>query len=372
MPFIIPTISTLQQQALADIATADLPGAQGGLLRNSILRVLAYVQAGFSWLHYGYLDYIAQQAVPYTATDTALEAWGAFKGLVRNVAATATGTVTFTGTNTTPIPDGTTLIRTDGAQFVTTALGTISSGTATVAVSASLAGSAGNTITGTVLNLGQSIAGVNATATVAADIGGGADNETDDSLRTRILLAFAQVPNGGSISDFTSWILSVPGVTRAWVASFGPGNVTGYFMEDEAEAAFNGFPQGTNGVGTFETRGSPTATGDQLAVSNFVYPLRPVTSIFYAYAPVAQPINITVANLSPNTSAIQAGITTAITAQFVNLGSPLGSEIYPSDIYDAIASVTGIQRFTLSSPSAPVAITVGNLPTLGTTSFSGP
>ena len=48
-----------------------------------------------------------------------------------------------------------------------------------------------------------------------------------------------------------------------------------------ARPCHGGFPQGTNGVAALETRDT-AATGDQLAVANYLYPLRPVTPIVYA------------------------------------------------------------------------------------------
>jgi uncharacterized phage protein gp47/JayE len=67
----------------------------------------------------------------------------------------------------------------------------------------------------------------------------------------------------------------VPGVTRAWCApnGFGSGTVVVYTMWDSAEAAHNGFPQGTDGVSQNERdrearRGasSPLATNLSLLI----------------------------------------------------------------------------------------------------------
>ena len=61
-------------------------------------------------------------------------------------------------------------------------------------------------------------------------------------------------------------------------------------MMDVSEAAHGGFPQGTNGVAGAETRDT-AATGDQLAVANYIYPLRPATALVYACAPASQAVN---------------------------------------------------------------------------------
>ncbi len=40
--------------------------------------------------------------------------------------------------------------------------------------------------------------------------------------------------------------------------------------------------------------------------------------------------------------------------------------VYPSDWNGAIDSVAGLTRYAITSPSAPVVVPVGYLPTLGT------
>lgn len=59
--------------------------------------VLADVDAGMAHLHYGYLDYIALQATPATATDEYLAAWAALKGIYRKPATAAQGKIQLTG-----------------------------------------------------------------------------------------------------------------------------------------------------------------------------------------------------------------------------------------------------------------------------------
>ena len=53
-----------------------LPNADG-FLRRAVLRVLAWVQAGLAYLHYGYLDWISLQSTPFTSTGEYLEGWAA-------------------------------------------------------------------------------------------------------------------------------------------------------------------------------------------------------------------------------------------------------------------------------------------------------
>ena len=91
MPFIRPTLTDLRNQVTQDIASG-FPGADP-LLRFSNLNITGVAQANMANLHYGYLDWIAKQAVPFTATDEYLEGWAALKDIYRQAATSASGTV---------------------------------------------------------------------------------------------------------------------------------------------------------------------------------------------------------------------------------------------------------------------------------------
>ena len=380
MPFSRPTLTTLRTQAMQDITASDLPGADG-LLRRSALRVLAWVQAGLAHLHYGFLDWISRMAVPFTAEAEFLEAWAALKGVTRKAPSATTGTATFAGTNGVVIPAATAVNRSDNVGFVTGSAVTIASGSAVVSMTAAVAGSAGNFDAGTVFTLAVAIAGVSPVSTSSAQVTAGTDLETDDSLRTRMLQVYAAPPQGGDRMDYIEWALSVPAVTRAWIAPMlmGPGSVSVYVMMDVANASHQGFPQGTNGVSTGDPRAAP-ATGDQLTVANAILPVQPVTALVYVNAPIAYPVNVTVADLGANnTAAMQSSITAALVDMFLRLGQVGGTvdptlgthwpPLEPSDFYTALAAIPGLADFDINAPVDAVTSPPGNLPVLGTVTF---
>lgn len=374
MPFSRPTLSDIQTQVAQDI-NAKLPGADA-LLRFSNLGITGRAQAGLAHLHYGYLDWIAKQAVPYTATGEFLEAWGGIKGVTRKPATQASGQVTFTGTAGVLIPSGTPLVRSDGQQYTSTADATVSGGgSAVVSASANAdptgqAGAIGNCNTGTSMNLGTSIPGVQSTGSVTTAFTGGADLEADDSLRTRMLAAFQQVPQGGAIADYVQWAMAVSGVTRAWCNpnGAGAGTVVVYTMWDQAEAAHAGFPQGADGVATSETRAAP-ATGDQLVVANAIFPKRPVTALVYSVAPVAAPVDFTISGIASVSVATKALIAAAIDGVLFLYGTPLGGSIALSLIESAIAAIAGTSGFLITVPAGNISSTIGNLPTRGVITY---
>lgn len=380
MPFSRPSLAALQSQAIQDITTSLTGGV--ALLRRSILRVLSYAQAGLASLHYGYLDWIARMAVPFTATDEFLYAWGALKNVFLKAAIPASGTATLTGANLTVIPAGTPLVRADGFTYATTVNATVSGGTATVALVAAVGGALGNADAGTVLTLGVAIGGMASTGTSGV-LAGGAEPETDDAFRARMLLAYQAPPQGGALADYVEWALAVPGVTRAWVTpnGMGAGTVVVYPMLDVSESAHAGFPQGSNGGATLETR-IAAATGDQLLVANAIFPVRPVTAIVYVVAPTAYAVNVTINGLGSISTATQNAITAALQAVFNLYGAVGGSAwpnplptmvngtMTPSQLDAAIQSVPGLKPYTLTAPSALITAPAGQLPTLGTVTYT--
>jgi uncharacterized phage protein gp47/JayE len=384
MPYARPTLTTIRSQVAADLQVS--PAGSDPLLRFSSLNVLGRALAGLANEQYGYTDFVALQSNPATATDEFLEMWAALKNVFREAAtqagAVTPGQITFPATGTNQIPLGTLVTRGDGVQYTTTSIGIPSGGTIVVNASANadptgLTGAFGNCAVGTVMTLGTSIAGISSTGSVTAAFTGGADIEQDDSLRSRMLFAYQNPEQGGAVSDYVTWAKEVAGVTRAWCNpnGFGAGSVVVYAMLDSAESANNGFPVGTTGVATGEWRGI-AATGDQLTIANYIYPLRPATALVYVCAPNQQVVNFTITGTGNFSAATKALINSAIAGVFVMYGNPIGTTtgnaqpttngvIAMSYIESAIAAIAGTTGFVITSPTGNIQGTLGQLPVLG-------
>jgi uncharacterized phage protein gp47/JayE len=387
MPYARPTLTQLISQVNGDIQTG-LVGTDP-LLRFSALQILGTALAGLASEQYGYTDYVAQQAVPFTATDEYLEAWAALKNIYREPATQAgaetPGQVTFPAANSTPalqIQTGTTITRGDGVQFVTTALATAVNGSITVDAEAvadptGMTGAFGNCAVGTVMTLGTSIPGITSTGSVTAAFTGGADIEQDDSLRSRMLAAFQNPPQGGAVTDYVEWALQVNGVTRAWCNpnGFGAGTVVTYIMLDSTESTNGGFPVGSDGVATDEWRGVQ-ATGDQLTVANYLYPLRPATALSYVCSPTQNVVNFAISGTANFSAQTKALITAAIQGVFVMYGNPIGPSsgnaapttsgtVSLSLIESAVAAISGTTGFVITTPTGNITGPLGSLPVLG-------
>ncbi|MFC4168454.1 baseplate J/gp47 family protein [Teichococcus aestuarii] len=367
MPFERPTLRALGAQALADMASVLRVPA---ILRASPVAILAKACAGLVHGLYGYLDWIARQAVPFTATGEFLAAWAALVGILRKAPSAATGTAVYGGTVGAVLPEGTELVRqADGALFRTTALAVIGSDSALIVPVVALeAGAAGNGTAGATLVIRSAVLGVNAAGT-AGLITGGADEERGEDFRQRMLDRFRAPPQGGAVADYETWARAVPGVTRAWIApnGMGAGTVVVYAMLDDAQAGAGGFPQGADGVAAAETRATP-ATGDQLTIADALYPLRPATALVYVVAPTPYPVDYVITDLAQDSVGTRTAIAEALRGMFRRQGAP-GGQIFQSDSIGAIAGAEGVTRFNLVSPGL-VQAPPGALPVLGTISWS--
>ncbi|WP_175867857.1 baseplate J/gp47 family protein [Burkholderia diffusa] len=368
MPFQRKTLSTLISEVAADISSA-LPGADA-LLRFAVLRVIGKVQAGLTNLQFGYLDWVAKQAVPFTAEDEYLEGWAALKKVYRKAASQAQLTAQFTGTVGKVLSAGTSVVRGDGVSYTTSTTGTVGSGgTVVVTIIADVAGTSGNADPGTVVSLGMAVDGIQTAGTVTGNVSAGADIELDDDLRDRMLGAYQESPQGGDVEDYVVWAKDVPGVTRAWCApnGFGAGTVVIYTMWDNAEAGHGGFPQGTDGVSQFDKgpggvpRGT-IATGDQLIVADSIVTEQPVTALVYSCAPIANNLTITLSGLTSATTATRAAIFAAIADVLFRNGDPRAGTINRDDISAAIRSVAGTSGFLINLIQGVVGTTTTTFP----------
>lgn len=350
MSFSRPSLSGIIDRTQADLASRL---GTGPLLPRSVLSVLGRVYAGASHLLHGHLDWVSRQLFPDTADEEHLERWASIWAVRRKVATTATGNVTLTGTNGSVVPVGTKMQRTDGMTYTTTAEGTVSSGTVTVAVAAEAVGAAGNLAASQAVTLVSPVSGVNVSGTVAAGgLTGGTDQETDDALRARLLERIKQPPHGGADFDYKAWALEVPGVTRAWVYPLylGAGTVGVTFVMDDQE-------------------GGIIPSGDMVdEVQDYIDARRPVTADVTVFAPVAAALNLTI-HLAPDTSTIRAAVQAELTDLLRREAVP-GGTILISHIREAMSVAAGENDHTLTSPSANVTHTAGHIAVMGTITWT--
>ena len=382
MPFKRKTLSELREEN-RQFMQAELKNV-GALLRFGNLKVLADMDAGMAHLHYAYLDYIALQTNPFTATDEWVAGWMALKQTYRKAAtASQSSSVEATGTSGARLPAGTVLNRSDGYQYVTDAeliIGAGKKGTTTITAilpdltdDSTGGGSNGNADAGTILTLDANVSGVDNSLTLVDPATGGADIEGVEDFRQRGLLAYQNPPQGGSDADYKKWALAVSGVTRAWIKrrGMGVGSVVIYIMCDGNDTTNNGFPTGTDGVSSLEDWGVIKATGDQGRVADYIYPLQADTAIIYVCSPIKKIVDLTISGIPDASSETIQAITDAINLLFFDNGNPDGSgKIYLSDVNGVLSQVEGSTGYVLESPTQNIVLDTGELPLLGEVNFT--
>lgn len=350
MAFTRPTLAELVDRIESDfISRLALSGA---VLRRSMVRVLSRVIAGAAHMLHGHLDWIARQVFPDTAEDENLLRWGRLFAIEPTTPTFAAGSVGLTGANGNTVPAGSVLVRADGVEYTTDADATISSGVASVAITASVADEDSNCDTGVELTFQSPVSGVDAVATVDVDgIEGGTDEESSDDYRVRVLERLRAAPHGGNEADYVAWAKEVAGVTRAWVYRLedGAGTVTVRFMRDDDVSPI------------------PSA-GEVTDVQDYIETKRPVTADVTVEAPVALPVNYTL-HLDPDTTAIRTTVTAELT-DFHSRETEPGVDLPISHIRTALGNAVGDGDYTLASPAADVTVTTGEIPTLGTINFT--
>jgi len=354
MPFTRPTLAELRDRIRQDFA-ARLPGADA-LLRQSNLRVIADVLAELSNAQFDYESWLADQLFPDSCESVFLDRWAAIWGVDREQPTTAIGTLTVSGTPGAVVPESSEWQRADGVLYGADTAATIGAGgTAAVPVTATAGGAAGNAAPGQQVQAVTTATGVVLTAVVAAPgLAGGADLETDEHLRTRLLLRIQLPPQGGSASDYIEWMLEVPGVTRAWVypGEYGAGSVVCRFMMDDVHADTGGFP-----------------TPADVAIAQAHLDLaRPVTAQVYVLAPIPKSVNVTVQGLFPDTPDIRAAANAELADTFRRNAIP-GATIYVSWLWEAVSIAVGERHHHIAAPPGDVACATGELAVLGSVTY---
>lgn len=348
MSFQRPSIQQILSRIQADIESR-LPGSNPRL-RHNLLDILARMQTGVAHGIYGELEWLAKNLLPDTSDPEILARWADIVGVPQLAATVATGNVTVTGSNGSVVPSGALFVGSNGADYVLSADVTIAGSAGVGIVDAAAAGAAGNLSTGSSLILQSPIAGVSSTAIVASPgLAAGADIETVDAWRERLLARLRMPPQGGAFGDYILWARAAhAAVTDVWVfpAASGPGTVTVLFMTYGTTA--NGIP-------------SPAVIAD---VEAYIDVLRPVTAAVTVAAPTAQALDITISNLTPNTQAVRDAVVLEINNLLIR--SAPGVNMPLSVINEVISRAIGETDHVLDAPASNVVVPAGAILVPGT------
>jgi uncharacterized phage protein gp47/JayE len=362
MPWSTPSLKKVRELT-RDAITAALYGAS--FIGNNVLRVMADAMSGLAHHVLRYIDWLALQLLPDTAETEWLDRHGEIwlvnsDGTIgRKLATLAFGSIAATGTAGVVIPLGATLMSRPATglptNYETIEQAIVGQTSTSIKVRALDAGSAGNMAATQVITFTPAINGVDADASVIA-IAGGADDETDDQLRMRVLKRIQQPPMGGDATDYEAWVLAVPGVTRAWCNALeqGPGTVAIRFMMDDLRADNQGFP----------------LAEDVAAVEAYLDTTRPVAvKDVYVLAPIPFPISLAINNLVVDNASTRQAIEQSLDDMLFEKAIP-GGTVYASWVESAISDALGVDHFelTCSTQSMP---SPGHLAILGSVIYAG-
>ncbi|MCA1452122.1 baseplate J/gp47 family protein [Bradyrhizobium sp. BRP22] len=362
MPWETPALREVRS-LVRDSIRASLPGADANV-PNSVLRVLSDNQGALCHLTLQYIDWLALQLLPDTAETEWLDRHGQIwlvnadgsKG--RKLATLAHGTARFVGDGAvipahTQMQSGVAMPAGSDSPYNVVTFETLedietSIGGVNGSIRALDPGSFGNLPADSPLSIYPPVPGVETIATVVA-MTGGTDTETDEQLRDRILRRIQKPPMGGAVHDYEAWALAVPGVTRAWAGvEMGIGTMTVRFLMDDLRAADDGWPQ----------------QEDIIAVADYIDKMRPVTvKDCFVLAPVKQFLDITIAELVPDTEEAKAEIEASV-GEMLKVQAAPGQTIYAAWISYAIMNAPSVQSFRLVTDDDVVMQSVGHMAVL--------
>jgi uncharacterized phage protein gp47/JayE len=322
---------------------------------------------------YGFGARVVAELLPVTAKSWGVLRWAQLRGLTRTAATAATGQITITRTGTATIPSGTIFVREDGTEYTLDT--TISSGGAgsltAKAITASVAGADGSLDVGDTLTFQTPIANVNATVSVTAATAG-ADIETIDALKIRLLEDLASPPQGGAEADYVAWAKEhSASISRVWVYEHEPylGQITVRFALV--------VPENGDSTDVIPSNDDATALQTHLRTKAPAH----VADYVYAAAPTPRAIDIDV-SLDPDPGAnsdLRNAIRNYLDDLFATLDIAPGGILYQDDIRDAIRraikSVEADGQFVLNTiegaTPADIDLAAGVLPVLGTLTEDG-
>lgn len=302
------------------------------LLPKSFMRVLARALAGVFVLLYKYGGFMFLQIFVRTASAnsttingeevTPLTEWGRLIGVGDPAAATnAELVIDITVNNQTGVlPSGSQLVNTDnGVTYITIGAVTLNAATvqATIrAVSDQIdgggAGVIGNLDPGAIVSFANPLANVARDTVVDSQAVTGADGETTEAYRQRIIDRFQKRPQGGAYADYEQWGEEPAGITNIYpYTSDCPGQVDVY-VEATPESA--GDPDG------IPTTAQLQEVLDSIELDqNGLASRRPANALANSFPITRIGFDVKVAGLQvDNLSQVQATITTAVEEYFLD------------------------------------------------------
>lgn len=318
----------------------------------SDLSVKFYAVAAEVYALYVQADWMARQVFPQTAEGAYLERHAALRGLDRRTAVRAEGILRFSvdtpSSADLTIPAGTVCATAGMVRFETKTDAVLPAGEIWVETAARAveAGAAGNVPAGSIQAMAVAPVGIGRCINQEAFIGG-ADAESDEALRERVLETYRRMPNGANTAFYEQGALSFEQVAAVTVLPRNRG-------------------RGTVDVVVATQSGLPGA--DLLAqLSNYFEAKREIAVDVEVKAPEVRTVDVAL-TVTPEEgtdgAAVKERAEAAIRAFFS--GQRLSRDVLVAELYQLVFSQEGVANCAVSTPAADMVVAGGELPQLAT------
>ncbi|MEK6788515.1 MAG: baseplate J/gp47 family protein [Pseudomonadota bacterium] len=318
------------------------------VLRRSDAEVYGRALAASVHSLYGFIDYLARNLLPDLADEEWLTRHASIRQCPRKAAQAASGYARFDGAaDGISISAGALFQGPDGQEYLATADAVAGAGLLRVPVVCQEAGTVGNLDDGVELQLVNPVSGLSSLA-VADTLGAGADLESLEDWRARVLATYAEPPQGGTDADYKRWALEVPGVDRAWVlpALAGAGTVT-------------------VAIATSDLVDPTPSTPLLSAVFTAIDAARPVAGKgLFVVSPSLVPFSPSI-RLSPDSADLRTAVAVSLREFFYREGELGGMTLSLSRVSEAISLTPGEFSHQLVAPTTDPIYAALELPVLG-------
>lgn len=364
-----PTTAEIADNILGQLETSL--SATFPLLPKAFARVLAKALAGVITLLYKYAGWIFLQMFVVTAsfrettvngrTIRPLIEWGRLIGVGDPLAAVSAELVIEVTVlvQTGELPSGSQLLYSPtGVVYITTSSIALDAATKQVTVRAASdqqggdgSGDIGNLDPGATLSFASPLANVARDAEVISQAVTGADEESEDAYRTRVIKRFQRKPQGGAYADYQQWGLEAEGVVNIYpYTGTEPGTVTVYV---EASEESSGSPDGV------PTTAQKNAVRDLINLDqNGLASRRPANAALNMILPITRTaFDIEIVGLDPDTPDTRAAINAAADEYFRSREPFIvGLSILPRRDLITLAGLTAVVEEVASARGAAVVI----------------
>ena len=297
-------------------------------------------------------DWVLDQSFPQTAQGVYLDRHGAMRGISRQEAVRAVGTVRFSveaaPVSDLSIPAGTVCMTAAGTRFQTTEEAVVEAGklAADAPAEALEGGSAGNAAPGAICILAACPVAVTGCTNPEA-FSGGRDREDDETLRERILESFQRLPNGANAAWYEQTAVEFGGVAAARAV---------------------GRARGTGTVDVYVTTETGVPAAELLAgLQAVLQEKREIAVDVQVKAPAVETVDVAVA-IEPaegvDFAAAKAAAEQTVTTFFT--GRLLGRPVRLAGLGSRLYALAEVENYRFTAPAEDVAGADTVLPVLGT------